>query len=150
MFVHGPAIYAYGMQKWARCGLAAIVVLLVAAPVARSPGDDSFPLSTYPMFSLARPQQTTVSSAAGYDAAGGRITLSPTVVGGTREVIQAAGTVAQAIGSGSSEELCREVLDKAGTRVVAVEIVTETFDVIAYFDGDEDPVQRTVHARCES
>jgi hypothetical protein len=138
------------MQKWVRCGFAAIVVLLAAAPVARSPGNDSFPLSTYPMFSLARPQETTVSSAAGYDTSGMRITLSPTVVGGTREVIQAAGTVAQAIGSGSSEELCREVLATAGTEVVAVEIVTETYDVIAYFDGDEEPQQRTVHARCES
>jgi hypothetical protein len=138
------------MQKWARCGFAAIVVLLVAGPVVRSPGNDSFPLSTYPMFSLARPQQTTVSSAAGYDAAGTRITLPPSVVGGTREVIQAAGTVAQAIGSGSSAELCREVLDKADTRVVAVEIVTETYDVIAYFDGEEEPVSRTVHARCGS
>jgi hypothetical protein len=127
-----------------------MVVLLVAAPVVRSPGNDSFPLSTYPMFSLARPQQTTVSSAAGYDSAGRRITLSPTVVGGTREVIQAAGTVVQAIRSGSSDELCREVLDKANTQVVAVEIVTEVYDVIAYFDGDEAPVQRTVHARCET
>ena len=150
MFVHGPAIYAGDMQKWARCGYAALVVLLVAAPVVRSPGDDSFPLSTYPMFSLARPQETTVSSAAGYDAAGERVRLAPTVVGGTREVIQAAGTVAQAIGAGSSDELCREVLEKASGDVVAVEIVTETYDVIAYFDGQEEPLQRTVHARCES
>lgn len=150
MLVHDPAIYADGMQKWARCGFAALVVLLVAAPVVRSPADDSFPLSTYPMFSLARPQETTVSSAAGYDSAGQRITLAPTVVGGTREVIQAAGTVIQAIRSQSTDELCREVLAQADAEVVAVEIVTETYDVIAYFDGQEEPLQRTVHARCES
>ncbi len=126
------------------------MVLAVAAPVVRSPADDSFPLSTYPMFSTARPQETTVSSAAGYDAAGERLTLSPAVVGGTREVIQAAGTVAQAIGSGSADELCREVLANAPAEVVAIEIVTETYDVIAYFDGDETPRQQTVHARCGS
>ncbi len=44
MLVHGPAIYACDMQKWARCGFAALVVLLVAAPVVRSPGDDSVDL----------------------------------------------------------------------------------------------------------
>lgn len=150
MFIHGPAIYACCMQRWVRCGFAALVVLLAAAPVVRSPADDSFPLSTYPMFSLARTQETTVSSAAGYDAAGNRLTLSPTVVGGTREVIQAAGTIVQAIGAGTTEELCREVSARAPAEVVAIEIVTETYDVIAYFDGSEEPLQRTVHARCES
>jgi len=150
MFIHGPAIYAYRMQKWARCGFAALIVLLVAAPVVGSPADDSFPLSTYPMFSRARPQETSVSSAAGYNAAGDRLTLPPTVVGGTREVIQAAGTIVQAIGAGTTEDLCREVMAKAPDEVVAIEIVTETYDVIAYFDGTKEPLQRTVHARCES
>lgn len=124
-------------------------MLLVAAPVLRSPADDSFPLSTYPMFSLARPAETTVSSAVGYDQSDNRLTLSPRVVGGTGEVIQAAGTVIQAINAGTSDALCREVLAKASEDVVTIEIVTETYDVVAYFDGDEDPVQRTVHARCE-
>lgn len=138
------------MRKWARCTFSAVVVLLVAAPIVRSPADDGFPLSTYPMFSLARPQETTVSSAAGYDGAGRRLTLSPGLVGGTREVIQAAGTVAQAINSGAAPELCREILDGAPDEVVAVEIVTETYDVIAYFDDRTEPLRQTVHARCES
>jgi hypothetical protein len=138
------------VQKRVKCAFAAVIVLLVAAPVARPPVDDSFPLSTYPMFSWSRPQETTVSSAAGYDAAGGRLRLSPMVVGGTREVIQAAGTVAQAINTGAAAALCREVLAGAPGQVVAVEIVTEIYDVIAYFEGDEDPRRRTVHARCGS
>lgn len=138
------------MQNRARCLLSAVLVLLVAAPVLRSPTDDSFPLSTYPMFSLARPAETTVSSAVGFDGADTRLTLSPRVVGGTGEVIQAAGTVIQAINAGTSSALCREVLSKAPEEVVAIEIVTETYDVVAYFDGDEEPAQRTVHARCES
>ncbi|MBT8165688.1 MAG: hypothetical protein KJO97_09065 [Acidimicrobiia bacterium] len=138
------------MQKWVRWALGAAIVVLAAAPVVRSPADDSFPLSTYPMFSLARPQETTVSSAAGFDAAGTRLRLSPRVVGGTGEVIQAAGTVGQAIGAGTTDDLCREVLAEAPDDVVAVEIVTETYDVIAYFDGDEEPLERVVHSRCES
>ena len=138
------------MHKWVRCALGAAIVVLAAAPVVGSPADDSFPLSTYPMFSLARPQETTVSSAAGFDAAGTRLRLSPRVVGGTGEVIQAAGTVGQAIGAGTTDDLCREVLAEAPDNVVVVEIVTETYDVIAYFDGDEEPLERTVHSRCES
>ena len=125
-------------------------MVLAAAPVVRSPADDSFPLSTYPMFSLARPRETTVSSAAGYDAAGARLRLSPRVVGGTGEVIQAAGTIVQAIRDETTAALCEEILTNVPTAAVAVEIVTETYDVIGYFDGDEDPLERTIHARCES
>lgn len=136
------------MSIRARCVFGAILVLLVAAPVVRSPAEDSFPLSTYPMFSLARPELTTVSSAVGYDRAGTRLRLSPQVVGGTREVIQAAGTIAQAIGAGTAGALCREVLTAAAGAVAVVEIVTETYDVVAYFDGDEEARQRIVHARC--
>lgn len=148
-FVHGPAIYAGPVQNRVRCAFAVLVVALVAAPVLRSPGDDSFPLSTYPMFSLARPAETTVSSAVGFDAADQRVILSPRIVGGTAEVIQAAATVGRAIRSGAAEELCREIIARAPTKAVAVEIVTETYDVVAYFDGDEEPIRRTVHARCE-
>ena len=138
------------MTKRARCVFAALVVVLAAAPVVRSPAEDSFPLSTYPMFSLARPAETSVSTAVGFDAGNDRITLSPRIVGGTVEVIQAAGTIAQAIRSGATGELCSEVLERVPSTVVAVEIVTETYDVIDYFDGNEDPISRTVHARCES
>jgi hypothetical protein len=138
------------MKNRARCAFGVLLVALVAFPALRSPAADSFPLSTYPMFSLARPAETTVSSAAGFDAAGNRVTLSPRVVGGTAEVIQAAGTIGQAISSGSTEALCAEVLAKAPPAVVAVEIATETYDVVGYFDGDEEPIRRTVHARCES
>ena len=138
------------MKNRARCAFAVLMVALVAYPALRSPADDSFPLSTYPMFSLARPAETSVNTAVGFDASARRVTLSPRIIGGTVEVIQAAGTVAQAIRSGETFELCQEVLDKAPPSVVAVEIVTETYDVVGYFDGDEDPISRTVHTRCQS
>ena len=136
------------MQNRARCVFALVVLALVAAPLLRAPSNDSFPLSTYPMFSVARPAETSVSTAVGWSADGERVTLSPRIIGGTAEVIQAAGTIAQAIGSGTTDALCSEVLAKAPDRVAAVEVVTETYDVVAYFDGAEDPIRRTVHARC--
>jgi len=125
------------------------MVLAVAAPVLGSPFRDSFPLSTYPMFSVARPQQATVNSAVGFDTAGDELTLRPIDIGGTREVIQAAATVSRAISRGEAEDLCREVLTNVPTAAV-IEIVTETYDVIAYFDESEEPLQRIVHARCQS
>lgn len=125
------------------------MVLAVAAPVLGSPFRDSFPLSTYPMFSVARPQQATVNSAVGFDTAGDELTLRPIDIGGTREVIQAAATVSRAISRGEAEDLCREVLTNVPTAAV-IEIVTETYDVIAYFDENEEPLQRIVHARCQS
>ena len=138
------------MQNRIRCAFAALMVVAVAAPVVRSPSVDSFPLSTYPMFSLARSAETTVSTAVGFDSSGERVILSPRIIGGTAEVIQAAGTVAQAIASGGTPALCREVLAEAPPEVVAVEVVTESYDVVAYFDGNEEPIQRTVHARCDA
>ena len=136
------------MKNRARCAFSVLLLALAAYPALRSPSADSFPLSTYPMFSVARPAETSVSSAIGFDAEDRRVTLSPRIVGGTLEVIQAAGTIAQAIRTGGTEDLCIEVLDKAPPTVVAVEIVTETYDVVGYFDGEKEPIERNVHARC--
>lgn len=123
------------------------IVIAVAFPVLGSPFRDSFPLSTYPMFSVARPQQATVNSAVGFDAAGNELTLRPLDIGGTREVIQAAATISRAISRGETDALCREILENVPDATL-IEIVTETYDVVAYFDDDEAPLQRIVHARC--
>ena len=149
MFIHGSAIYACCMTRAARCVVSLAVVIAVAFPVLGSPFRDSFPLSTYPMFSVARPQQATVNSAVGFDGAGAELTLRPLDIGGTREVIQAAATISRPISRGETDELCEEVLSKVEEAAV-IEIVTETYDVVAYFDDDQDPLQRIVHARCTS
>ncbi|MDH3606542.1 MAG: hypothetical protein OER12_06070, partial [Acidimicrobiia bacterium] len=60
-----------------------------------------------------------------------------------------AATVSRAISRGEAEDLCREVLTNVPAAAV-IEIVTETYDVIAYFDESEEPLQRIVHARCQS
>ena len=149
MLLHGSAIYACCMTRTARCLVSLAIVVAVAVPVLGSPFRDSFPLSTYPMFSVARPQQATVNSAVGFDAAGDELTLRPLDIGGTREVIQAAATVSRAISRGESAALCEEVLAKV-PKAAVIEIVTETYDVVAYFDDNEEPLQRIVHARCTS
>lgn len=126
------------------------MVVAVAAPILGPPEEDGFPLSTYPMFSRARAQVTSLSTAVGYGPGGDRIDLSPSVIGGTREVIQASTTVAREVAAGTADTFCEEVLGRAPTDIAVVEIVTETYDVLEYFDGAEEPQQRDVHARCQS
>lgn len=136
------------MRRWLTCSFALLIALATLAPILGPPEDDGFPLSTYPMFSRPRAQVTSLSTAVGYRTDGERLELSPTVIGGTREVIQASTTVAQEIAAGTGDRFCREVLDRAPQDVATVEIVTETYDVVAYFDGTTEPQQRAVHARC--
>jgi hypothetical protein len=112
-------------------------------------GRDSFPLSNYPMFASDRPAQASFRTVVGVDASGSPVRLSPADIGGTDQVIQAAATVGRAIADGEADQLCAEVADRVGADVVAVEVVTERYDTIAWFDGHETPAERVVHARCD-
>ena len=127
--------------------LAAILVVLLPAWIER----DSYPLSTYPMFSYRRDRVEVVDTAVGYDTAGQRVRLTPTLIAGGIEVIHAAATVSAAIAQGDTEALCNEIAARATTRRPAlerIEVVSETHDVITYFAGDAVPIAVVVHASC--
>jgi hypothetical protein len=127
--------------------LAAILVVLLPAWVER----DSYPLSTYPMFSYRRDQVEVVDTAVGYDTAGRRVRLTPTLIAGGSEVIHAAVTVSTAIAHGDTEALCNEIAARATARRPAlerIEVVSETHDVITYFASDPAPIAVVVHASC--
>ncbi|MFN3215399.1 MAG: hypothetical protein ACE367_02770 [Acidimicrobiales bacterium] len=129
--------------------IAVLATALVVALVWPAPaGRDSFPLSNYPMFAAARPTETTFRSAVGVDAAGAFVRLSPHTISGTDQVIQAAATVRRAIETDTTDELCAEIAERISDRAVAVEVVTERYDTIAWFDGRTEPIERRVHARC--
>jgi len=122
------------------------MMLAVVWPAFADPPRDSFPLSNYPMFTFDRSTEASFSTVVVMSDGEPR-TLSPRVIGGTDQVVQAAASVRQAINGDTTDALCREVaarLDQRGT----VEVVTETFDTRAWFDGDETPIEREVHARC--
>jgi hypothetical protein len=128
--------------------VAAIGVVLAPAWIER----DSYPLSTYPMFSYRRERVEVVDTAVGYDITGARVRLTPTLIAGGREVIHAAVTVSTAISRGDTDALCAEIAARAATRKPAlrrIEIVSETHDVVDYFAGDGAPSAITVHAACE-
>ena len=62
--------------------------------------EDSFPLSTFPMFSHERPRRMTVMHAVGVDAAGERTPLSPRVSAATSEPLQSLRTLELAVQAG--------------------------------------------------
>ena len=82
----------------------------------------------------------------------GRKRLSPHEIGGTDQVIQAAATVSRAVRTGEADALCAEVLERLGDDTddggPRLEVVSERYDTVAWFGGDETPVERTVHASC--
>lgn len=138
-------------RRKAVAALVAVVVLLGVVPLALD--RDSFPLSTYPMFSSPRSSAESVDTAVAVAADGSATRLSPTVIAGTDEVIIATVTVSNAIRARTTDQLCTEIAQRvaglpAGRAAVAVEVVTERFDAVRWYEGDRTPLERRVHARC--
>lgn len=101
------------------------------------------------MFAHPRERVTSFGAATFVDAHGVERTLDLRVVGGTDQPVQAAMTVAAAIRTGATSELCGEIagrVDDAGT----VEVVTLWYDAPGWFAGARQPVARKVHAACQS
>jgi hypothetical protein len=135
-------------RRWVAYGISLLAVAAVALPGFTD--RDSFPLSNYPMFSNDRSRITAFDTAVGVDADGEVERLSPLRISGSFEVIHAASTVTKAIRTGDADSLCREIAARARhDGLVRIEVVTETYDTVRWFEGDETPIARRVHARCE-
>lgn len=137
--------------------VSAAVLAAVLAPVSWEPSRDSFPLSSYPMFSEARGGESRIATVVGIDERGQRVILDPRLIGGTDEVILASATVWQAVAGGpeSSMRLCDEVARRVAARsrgrhaaLTRLEVVVERFDTVAYFQGSDEPLKRQVSAHC--
>jgi len=148
-----------GAPPWSRSRTRAwaVAVTVVAAaavliPLVRAPAQDSFPLSTYPMFTATREPVASVDVVAGVTAGGDDTRLSPDVIAGTDEVIQAAALVGRAVraGPGQTGQLCRDVASRVGDpAVVGIEVRTDAYDTVAWFRGHREPLESHLHARCE-
>jgi hypothetical protein len=135
-------------RRWVAYGITLVAVAAVALPGFTD--RDSFPLSNYPMFSSDRGRVAAFDTAVGIAPDGEVERLSPRRISGSYEVIHAASTVSKAIRAGDAPRLCREIAARAvGDGLAHVEVVTETYDTVRWFEGDEVPVARTLHARCE-
>lgn len=126
-----------------------LAVATVLSPALHE--DDGYPLSTYPMFSHDRGRVAVIDTAVGFDAAGGRHRLDPTRIAGGIEVIRAAVTVSRSIRAGDTAALCAEIAERARGRaeLVRIEVVSETHDVVDFFEVSKTPLAVQVHAACE-
>lgn len=105
------------------------------------------------MFTATRPDVTNFETAVGLDATGRRVRLSPMIVGGSIEVIQAVAVVEDAVADGLAQPLCQRIAERiigseefAGVQSVA--IITETYDIIPALADGAPPIESSEHARC--
>ena len=127
------------------------VLTLVFSPVLRPSQRDSYPLSTYPMFSYNRGRESALPTAVGVTLDGQIRRLSPELISGGYEPVRAFATVEASIDNGDTADLCQEIAERTVNSrddLVAIEVVTEVHDVVAWFEGQKEPSQRIVHARC--
>ncbi len=124
------------MHRWLAAVVSIGLVGAVLEPLVRSPYDDGFPLSTFPMFATPLPGQVAMSYAQGVTADGQRRVLSPGHLD-TGEVLQASSRIERAVDAGPRERLglclaiaARVAGDAALRDVVAIELVTGTYDTV--------------------
>lgn len=128
----------------------AIVTVIGVVPLVLD--RDSYPLSTYPMFSSRRTAIEPVHTAVLVDPEGEVTRLSPTQISGNDEVIIAAQLVYDSIGRDGGVILCDDISHRIGeptTRGATIEIVTERYDAIDWYEGRRSPISRVVHASCD-
>jgi hypothetical protein len=119
-----------------------VLIGAVLTPIARSPDDDSFPLSTYAMFATPRPRSPTFHYALGETFHGERRILSPELIG-TTEILQAGAMIELALAAGPQETqaLCERIAarvaaDPDRADIVAIRIVSGTHEALPYLTRD--------------
>ncbi len=129
------------------------VVLATASPLFRDANDDSYPLSTYPMFARTLRQPRLVW-AEGL-ARDGRATRLPPEMVANDEPMQAMRTLKLTAASGprSLKRLCSAIAERvAGSGrfadVERVRIVEGRFNPLSYFEGDSAPTDARRLAQC--
>lgn len=134
-----------------------VSLLFVAAtlsPALREPPRDSFPLSTYPMFSSV-PKRAWLDVIVGFDEAGNEHKIPPQLVANF-EVMQAAQTIRLAVRQRRAPQLCAEVAARVAAdpdfdHVTSLEVQRRKFDPLTYFTTppDERRLDLRRRARCE-
>jgi hypothetical protein len=138
-----------GTRRWA-IGGAALVVLLLYPLVS---GRDGFPLSTYPMFSTPKGTEAKIAHVIGRGSAGSATPLRPALLG-TAEIMQASQIARNAAKDRKrAADLCTRVAENVAMEddladIVSIEVRTDTYDAIAYWQGDREPRASKVHAKC--
>lgn len=133
---------------------AAVVSTLVLGAVAWPAvhGRDSFPLSTYPMFSRPKSATAEVYHVVAHSRERRHRPVPPSLVG-TDEIMQAFQTIKLAIRSDEAPTLCNEIATRVAedpeyADIDRLEVRIDTFDTVGYFAGDRRPRASDVVAVC--
>jgi len=129
----------------------AIVAALIA-PVALD--RDSFPLSTYPMYSRARGGESTLITARGVTSEGASRELTPTLIGDSNDPLVVVGRLRAALSAGRGDVRCAEIAARVEARdgfadIDSIEIVAERHDTVARTLDEQSLLERDVRAKCE-
>ncbi len=131
------------------------VTIVVAALVAPAVFDrDSFPLSTYPMYSRTRGDVVGVATANGITSSGESFRLSLSAIGDIDDPLIVEALVRDAVRGGPSatDDLCRDIAERlAGSTsdFDRVAVVTERHNVVDHASDRPSLVSREVHSTCE-
>lgn len=138
---------------WRHAFVTLALAAAIVSPLARARGWDSFPISSYPMFSRGDLGSVNALAHVVLVNPDGTRRSAPPVLAGSPEPMIAMSIIRAHVDRGTSHDLCTAVATRArDTGAVAVEVVTSVFDSRRYFSGAPDaraPLERTVAARCE-
>lgn len=145
------------MERFARASallFSAVVIAVTIWPALRDPPRDSFPLSTYPMFSTVR-NKPSVHVIIGFTQTGDERRIPPKLIANA-EVMQAAETVRKAIRRRQAKQLCTRVAERVAqdpeyADVVRLEVQSRQFDPRTYFTSasGRTPLRLRRRAACE-
>lgn len=135
---------------FARVASTMFVIGALFLPVVRN--QDSFPLSTHPMYATARDRDETLVSAVGLTKSGEVVRLSLSLVASTDDPLVAESLIERALRDGHVEEICRDVAVRVADadalgNAVDVAIVTERVDLVNFVESGT-VLDRTIHLTC--
>lgn len=137
------------MGPWGRRLLTLAVVGALVAPVVAN--HDSFPLSTYPMYSRTRPAEVDIVTGVGISPSGREVALSMRTLADTDDPLIAESRLRTAARTdAASEAMCEEIATKVDPSVVGVRLVTQRHDVVKRASGGDSLIASEVHAECEA
>jgi hypothetical protein len=129
------------------------VVIAAATPAFRGATDDSYPLSTYPMFARVL-DKPVLTFADGVTDSGQVVRLPPEMIAND-EPMQAMRTLRLSARAGqrSMKSLCRSIAARVArspnfSKVRRVRIQQGRFDPLTYFDGAAEPETTQLLVRC--
>jgi hypothetical protein len=138
--------------QWLGLAVGVAATAAVLSPLAAM-DDDSFPISSYPMF--ARPRgQPTLYAVIARASDGSERRLAPSWLGSS-EVLQAKVLIQRSVegGPAATRALCRSVAARLAAAQDAsdlrsVEVVRRRYDPIAYFVTGPEPLEQERLERC--